>query len=153
MTSRAQKIVIGLAIAAVVGLSLLGFIAGAAVYGWRAATRAGNETATIQNLKTIDAVETQYFTTRSRTFATFDQLVREQMLSSKFVGNPPVTDGYILTLSLTTKPMGSASSYKLAADPVDSDVGGKHFYLDSDSNRIHVNADGAAGPDDPVIDK
>ena len=153
MSTKTQKVVIGLAIAAVVVLVLVGFITGAAVYGWRAATRAGNEAATIQNLKTIAAVETQYFNTHNRTFGTFDHLVSEKMLSLKFAGTPPVADGYILTLSLADKPMGSATSYTLAADPIDSDYREKHFYVDSKSDQIHVNADRGAGPSDPVVNQ
>ena len=77
MTSRRQKILIGLAIAFVAGLFVLGFFVGAAVYGFKAAQRAGNETATIQNMKTIAAIEVQYFSIHNRTFATLDQLVKE----------------------------------------------------------------------------
>jgi hypothetical protein len=48
--------------------------------------------------------------------------------------------------------MGSATSYTLSADPVDSDYREKHFYLDSKSDQIHVNANAAAGPNDPLIE-
>ncbi|HXI24403.1 MAG TPA: hypothetical protein VNG71_11120 [Pyrinomonadaceae bacterium] len=113
--------------------------------------KAGNETATIANMQAIAAIEVQYFSLHNRTFATFDQLVKEKMLSSKFEGTPPIADGYILTLSLTSKPMGSGSSYTLAADPVDDDYSEKHFYLDSTSPAIHVNPDNQAGPNDPLV--
>ena len=120
MTSRRQKILIGLAIAFVACLFVLGFFVGAAVYGFKAARRAGNETATIQNMKTIAAIEVQYFSIHNRTFATLDQLVKEQMLSSKFAGNPPVADGYVLSLKLTGK-TDPGSSYTLYGDPLDDD--------------------------------
>ena len=54
-------------------IAIIGILIGAAVYGWKAATRAGNEAATLQNLKTIAAVEIQYYNTHSRSFGTFDQ--------------------------------------------------------------------------------
>lgn len=151
MTGGWQKVLIGLAIAFVAGLFLLGLVVGAAVHGWQAAKRAGNETATIQNMRTIGALEAQYFSLHNRTFATFDQLMAEKMVSSKFEGTPPIADGYILTLSLTSKPMGSGASYTLAADPVDDDYGEKHFYLDSTSLVLHVNPHNQAGPNDPLI--
>jgi hypothetical protein len=86
VTSRGQKIVIVLVVVGVCVLFVLGVLVGAGVTGWRAATRAGDEAATAQNLKTIQAVEVVYFNTHKRTFGTIDQLIAEQMLSSKFAG-------------------------------------------------------------------
>jgi type II secretory pathway pseudopilin PulG len=151
MTSRIQKIIIGLAVVVLVGLIVFGFLLGAAVYSWKAAQRAGNEAATIQNVKTIAAVEIQYFNTHNRTFGTFDQMVKEQMLSAKFAGNPVILDGYRLTLTLTAKTANLTSSYAVSADPRDESSGKRHFYLDSGSGQIHVNEDEPAGPEDPVL--
>ncbi|HYW69731.1 MAG TPA: prepilin-type N-terminal cleavage/methylation domain-containing protein, partial [Pyrinomonadaceae bacterium] len=67
-------------------IAIIGILIGAAVIGWKTAQRSANEAATIQNLKTIAAVQIQYFNTHSRTFGTFDQLVKEGMLNSKFSG-------------------------------------------------------------------
>src|SRR2546426_10914665 len=94
-------------------IAIIGILIGAAVYGWKTAQRAGNEAATMQDLKTIAAVQIQYFNTHSRTFGTFDQMVKEQMLTSKFSGNPPSADGYIFTLKLTPKTPSTPSSYTL----------------------------------------
>src|SRR3981081_4951743 len=96
-------------------IAIIGILIGAAVYGWKAAQKAGNEAATLQNLKTIAAVQIQYYNTHSRTFGTFDQLGKEQMLTSKFDGNPPSPDGYIFTLKVTPKTAGSTQTYKLNA--------------------------------------
>ena len=154
MDSRNQKILLSFFLLVIlVGLFLAGILVGASVFGWKAAQRAGNEVATIQNLKTIAAVEIQYFNTHNRTFGTFDELVRENMLSLKFDGNAPITEGYILRLSLTPGSMGAALSYKLTADPLDDSYGRKHFYLDSASGQIHVDTERGAGPDDPLLDK
>jgi hypothetical protein len=149
MTTRTRNIII-IAAAVVVlgGLFVLGVIAGAGVVGYRAAMRAGFEAATVQNLKTIAAVEAQYFVTHNRTFGTLDQLIKEQELSRKFSGDPAVADGYIFTLSITPQPDGS-SGYKINADPQSEASGAKHFYLDSSDNRIRVNPDRQAGPSDP----
>src|SRR6266852_287731 len=76
-------------------IAIIGILIGAAVYGFNAARKAGNETATQQNLKTIAAVEIQYYNTHNRTFGTFDQMIRERMLTSKFLGYPPIADGYV----------------------------------------------------------
>jgi len=131
-------------------IAIIGILIGAAVYGWKAATKAGNEAATMQNLKTIAAVQIQYYNTHGRTFGTFDQLVKEQMLSSKFAGNPPNADGYVLMLKVTPKTATSPTSFTLNADPDSPNSGGNHFYIDSTDSSIHVNKDQAAGPNDPV---
>ena len=131
-------------------IAIIGILIGAAVYGWKAATKAGNEAATQQNLKTIAATQIQYYNTHSRSFATFDQLIKEQMLTSKFAGNPPIVDGYVLTLKVTPKTATSTTSYTLNADPQDNGSGTNHFYIDSTDSSIHLNQTQAAGPNDPV---
>lgn len=131
-------------------IAIIGILIGAAVYGWRAAQKAGNEAATLQNLRTIAAVQIQYYNTHGRTFGTFDQLVKEQMLSSKFAGNPPIADGYTLTLKVTPKTATSQTSYTLNADPQDTGSGTNHFFIDSTDSSVHINQTQPAGPSDPV---
>lgn len=131
-------------------IAIIGILIGAAVVGWRAANKSGNEAATIQNIKTIATVQIQYYNTHARTFGTFEQLTKEEFLSSKFSGNPPVADGYLFTLNVTPKTANSSSSYTLNADPIDAGSGTNHFYIDSTDSSIHVNPAQPAGPKDPV---
>jgi len=131
-------------------IAIIGILIGAAVVGYRAATRAGYEAATLQNMKTIAAVQIQYFNTHSRSFGTFDQLTKDSGLSSKFAGNPPVADGFVYTLKVVPKTPSGNSSYTLNADPQDAGSGTRHFYLDSTDSSIHVNESQSAGPADPV---
>ena len=131
-------------------IAIIGILIGAAVYTFKTAQKSGNEAATMQNIHTIAAVQIQFYNTHSRTFGTFDQMIKEQMLTSKFAGNPPNTDGYIYTLKVTPKTAGGASSYTLNADPQNESSGTNHFYIDSSDSSIHVNAAQAAGPTDPV---
>ena len=144
MTKR-QKILIGLPLALLASMIIVGLLM-VLSFPWVSARRAGNEAATIQNLKTIAAVETQYFNIHTRTYATFDQLVREEMLGRKFAGHPVIADGFVLTLKLDQQ-----HGYTLTADPQDRSSGKRHFYLDSASTRIRANQDGPAGPHDPVL--
>src|SRR2546429_7168363 len=81
-------------------IAIIGILIGAAVIGFKAAQKAGNEAATLQDLKTIAAVEIQYFNTHSRTFGTFDQLIKDVNFDTRFSGNPAGADGYIFTLKL-----------------------------------------------------
>jgi hypothetical protein len=152
--TRNQKIVTGVVIAVLVCLLAAGgLLFGAALMGWRSATRAGNEAATVQNLMTIGAVEIQYYHTHGRRFGTFEDLTRESFLSGKFRGDAPVTDGYVLTLTVTPATASAQASYSVTADPQDDGTGTNHFYLDSSSNEIRVNPHHRAGPNDPPLKK
>ncbi|HYX31081.1 MAG TPA: prepilin-type N-terminal cleavage/methylation domain-containing protein [Pyrinomonadaceae bacterium] len=129
-------------------IAIIGILIGAAVISYRAAMKSGYEAATLQNMHTIAAVQIQYFNTHSRSFGTFEQLTKDAGLPAKFLGNPPVADGYTYTLKLVPKTPNSTSSYTLNADPQDS--GSNHFYIDSNDSSIHVNATQSAGPNDPL---
>ena len=131
-------------------IAIIGILIGAAVYTFKASQKAGNEAATQQNIKTIAAVQIQYYNTHGRTFGTFEQMIKEQMLTSKFAGNPPLADGYIFTLKVTPKSASQPTSYTLNADPQSDGSGKNHFYIDSTDSSIHVNPTQAAGPNDPV---
>jgi len=131
-------------------IAIIGILIGAAVYTFKASQKAGNEAATQQNIKTIAATQIQYYNTHSRTFATFEQLIKEQLLSTKFAGNPPNADGYIYTLKVTAKTAGAPSSYTLNADPQSDGAGTNHFYIDSSDSSIHLNPTQPASASDPV---
>jgi hypothetical protein len=149
MSSSIQKIFLVLVSVTLIGLVLAAIVFVKAFSGWQMAIRAGNETATVQHLKTISVVESDYFYSHRKSFGTFEQLVKEQMLSAKFDGNPVTVDGYILTLTLTAEP----PSFAVTANPASAAEGSKHFYLDSVSREIRVNSDKPAGPNDPVLNK
>lgn len=136
-------------------IAIIGILIGAATIGWQAAVRSSNETAAIKYLQTISTVELQYYNTHNRNFGTFEQLVKEQMLDARFSTNPPNVDGYIFTLKVSPKTANAQTSYTVNADPLQSEgigaTGKNHFYMDSTSGTIHVNADQPAGPNDPPI--
>ena len=136
-------------------IAIIGILIGAAVIGWRAAQKAGNEAATLQDLRTISAVQIQYYNTHNRTFGTFDQLVKDGVLDSKFSGNPPVADGYIFNLKVTPKSANQSTSYTLNADPQQTEgvgaTGTNHYYVDSTGAGIHLNQGQPASANDPVL--
>jgi len=136
-------------------IAIIALMIGAATYAFRSAQIQGHETATIKALDTIGVVELQFFNTHNRNFGTFEQLVKEGLLDSRFSGNPPVVDGYTLTLKLTPKTPNQQSSYTLNADPQQSEgigaTGRNHFYIDSTAGTKHVNGDQPAGPNDPPL--
>lgn len=136
-------------------IAIIGILIGAATYGWRAAQIQGHEAATIKALDTISVVELNYFNTHNRTFGTFEQLVNDKLIDTRFSGNPPIVDGYVLALKVVPKSTTQQSSYTLNADPQqDSGLGatGKnHFYMDSSGGEKHVNETQPAGPNDPPL--
>jgi len=129
-------------------IAIIGILIGAAVIGFKAAQKAGNEAATIQDLKTIAAVQIQYFNTNSRTFGTFEQLTKDKLLNERFSGNPPTTDGYVFTLKVVEKTPNAPSSFTLNADPQTDNTGKNHFYIDSGDSNIRSNSNQPAGPTD-----
>jgi type II secretory pathway pseudopilin PulG len=151
MTTLTKKIIVGVvAVLLLVVIALAAVLIGTGFYGWKAAQSAGNEAATMQNLKTIAAVEIQYYNTHNRTFGTLDQLIKENMLTAKFLGNPPAVDGYIFILSVSPKTVNQPSSYILNADPQSDSAGKSHFYIDSNSPAIHINPNQPARATDPT---
>lgn len=131
-------------------IAIIGILIGVAVLSFKNAQKAGNETATRQNIQTLAGIEIQYHTTHGRQFATFEQLLAEKLITNKFEGNPPIADGYIFTLKIIPKSATAAASFTLNADPQDSSTGKNHFFIDSIDSAIHVNPDQPAGPNDPV---
>src|SRR5260370_21818746 len=116
-------------------IAIIGILIGAASVTWRATQIQGHETATIKALDTNAVVERQYYNGRNRNYGTFDQMVKEGILDTRFVaGNPPTVDGYVLTLKVTPKGANQQTSYSLNADPQQtgglSATGRNHFYID-----------------------
>jgi prepilin-type N-terminal cleavage/methylation domain-containing protein len=132
-------------------IAIIGILIGAAVIGFKAAQKAGNEAATLQDLKTVAAIEIQYYNTHNRTFGTFEQMVQDKVLTAKFSGNPPIVDGYVFTLKVIPKSATQPTSYTLNADPQTDTTGSNHYYLDSTDGAIHVNANQPAGPNDTPL--
>lgn len=151
MTALAKGIIIGVIAVVVLVALMMGVLIVAGVYGWKSAQRAGNEAATVQNLKTIAALEIQYFNTHNRNFGTFDEMVKEGMLTSRFKGDVAIVDGYIFTLKVSAKTASRPASYTLNADPQSDATGKNHFYIDSILGTIHVKADQPASATDALF--
>jgi Tfp pilus assembly protein PilE len=147
MTPLVRNILIGVTVMVLLVALTVAILAAVALRGWNSVQRAGNEAATLQNLKTIAAVETQYSNTHKGSYGTFAQLINEHLLSNKFATNATTNaDGYLLTLSLKENP----AFYSVSAEPKDHSTGHSHFYIDSKSEGVHVNRNGPAGPSDSL---
>jgi hypothetical protein len=86
-------------------------------------------------------------------YGTFEQLTSGGYLDARFKGERPSLHEYSYTLNLSEKsPSGSSTSYACNADPERTgDRAGRHFYIDSASNEIHINATRPANATDEVI--
>ena len=146
-----KALLIAAAVVVLLTVAIIGVLIGGAVIGFKAAQKAGNEAATLQDLKTIAVGEIQYFNTHKRAFGTFDQLIKDMNFDTRFSGNSPVADGYTFTLKLKPKTPSGPASYKLNADPQTDSTGKNHFFIDSTSGTIHVNSTQPASATDPPL--
>ncbi len=137
-------------------IAIIGILIAVGVTGWKAAVRSANEAAAIKTLRTVAEQQMLYYNSHQRTtFGTFDEMLKENMLDTRFAGTTPVVDGYVYTLRVIPKSTSTQAGYALNADPQVSEgvsaTGKNHFYLDSDTNTIHVNSSQAATVSDPPI--
>jgi len=137
-------------------IAIIGILIAVGVTGWKAAVRAANEAAAIKTLRTIAEQQMLYYNSHQRTaFGTFEEMLKENMLDSRFAGTNPVVDGYIFQMRVIPKSQTTQPGFVINSDPQVTEgmgaTGKNHFYLDSDSNTIHVNSTQPASVTDPPI--
>jgi len=137
-------------------IAIIGLLIGVGTIGWTTAMRAGNETATAQMMKNLQAYEAQYASRNKGNFATFDDLVTKMSLDEAFKGENPVKNGYVFTLTVVPASGSTQSSYNLQANPQTADgvlaSGTRHFYVDSTLSTIRATDENRpAKADDPSI--
>jgi hypothetical protein len=112
------------------------------------AVGAADEGFAIQTLKLIATAQAQAKVTRG-SYGDFKTLAQSGFLDQRFADAAPTMKGYQFTMT------ASDSEFVVNADPtaVQSQTmkGGRHFYLDSSDNSIHVNATQAATKSDPIL--
>jgi prepilin-type N-terminal cleavage/methylation domain-containing protein len=137
-------------------IAIIGILIAVGVTGWKAAVRAANEAAAIKTLRTIAEQQMLYYNAHQRsTFGTFDEMLKENLLDTRFSGGTPVIEGYLFTMKVIPKSPTSQPGYTVTADPQVTEgvgaTGRNHYFLDSNSNTIHVNATQQATAADPPI--
>jgi prepilin-type N-terminal cleavage/methylation domain-containing protein len=137
-------------------IAIIGILIAVGVTGWKAAVRAANEAAAVQSLRTLTQQQMLYYNAHQRTtYGTFDEMVKDGLVDNRFAGSSPVVDGYVFTMRIVPKTTSTPPGYQINADPqVKEGVGAtgrNHFFVDSDKNTIHVNADQPATATDPSI--
>lgn len=137
-------------------IAIIGILIAVGVTGWKAAVRSANEAAAIKTLRTIAEQQMLYYNSHQRSsYGTFDEMLKEGLLDSRFAGTTPVVDGYVYQMRVTPKSTTSQAGYAINSDPQVTEgvgaTGKNHFFLDSDSNTIHVNPTQPATVTDPPI--
>ena len=137
-------------------IAIIGILIAVGVTGWRAAVRSANEAAAVKTLRTIAEQQMLYYNSHQRsTFGTFDEMLKENFLDTRFAGTTPVLDGYVYTMKVIPKSTAQQPGYTVNTDPQVSEgvgaTGRNHYYVDSDTNTIHVNATQPATAADPPI--
>ena len=137
-------------------IAIIGILIGVGIAGYKASIRAANEAAAVKTLRSISEQQMLYFNAHQRSsFGSFEEMRKESLLDSRFDGTTPVVDGYVYTMKIIPKSTSSQAGYTINADPqVPTGVSatGKNFYyVDSDSNTIHVNDTAPATASDKPI--
>ena len=114
--------------------------------GMQQSVARADETAAIGALHTISVAQRTYSTSNNGSFGSFAQLVEGKFLDSRFSEEKPKLRGYVLTMTAT------ADSYNINADPEPTQAG-RHFFMDSSSGLIHVNASQPATARDPPTEQ
>ena len=137
-------------------IAIIGILIAVGVTGWKAAVRSTNEAAAIKELRTIAEQQMLYYNSHQRSaFGTFDEMLKENLLDTRFAGSTPVVDGYVFQMRVVPKSTTTQPGFAINSDPQVTDgvgaTGKNHFYLDSESNTIHVNPTQPATVADPPI--
>lgn len=137
-------------------IAIIGILIAVGVTGWKAAVRSANEAAAIKTMRTVAEQQMLYYNSHQRTtFGGFDEMLKEGLLDNRFTGTTPVVEGYIFSMRVIPRSTTQQAGYTLNADPQVSEgtgaTGKNHFYLDSDTNTIHVNESQPAAASDPSI--
>lgn len=137
-------------------IAIIGILIAVGVTGYKAAMRAANEAAAVKTLRTIAEQQMLYYNAHQRsTFGTFEEMRKENLLDQRFDGTTPIADGYVYTMKVIPKSTTAQAGYTINADPQVGEgvsaTGKNHYYVDSDTNTIHVNDQQPATATDPPI--
>ncbi|MEP6912628.1 MAG: hypothetical protein ABI923_07730 [bacterium] len=137
---------------AIMGISIAVGVTGC---GWKAAVRSANEATAIKTLRTIAEQQRMFYDSHQRSsFGTFDEMLRANLLDTRFAGSSPVVEGYVYNMRVIPKSASALAGFTVNADPKVTKgfcaTGKNHFYLDSESNSIHVNSTHPATATDPL---
>ena len=111
-----------------------------------------DEAVAISTLRAIAHAQTALSVSNAGNYGTFEQLADGGYLDNRFNSSKPKVPGYVLTMTSSPGSSGAESSYSCRADPDrKANNAGRHFYIDSTSPEIHMNATQSATANDETI--
>ena len=120
--------------------------------GLKQSSNRAEETSAIATLRTIAQAQTTYSITNAGNYAGFEQLSEGGLLDPRFNHTNPELHGYVFSLTTKQALDTSQNFYSCNADPSPtSHLGGRHFYIDSKSQAIRVNATQPATEKDEIL--
>jgi prepilin-type N-terminal cleavage/methylation domain-containing protein len=136
-------------------IAIIGILIGVGIPAWKLMIRRGNETAAMRTIDTIRQVQADYQFGHRGDYGTFDELIKDGALDSRFTGDAPVVSGYIFTMKVTKKAPTQPASFSVNADPQAAEgyaaTGHRHFYFDPGLSTTRENPDQPATATDPPI--
>lgn len=131
-------------------IAIIGILIGVGVPAWKYMTRRGNEAAAIKTLNTIRESQAGFALGHRGEYGTFDQLIKDGSLDSRFAGDAPDINGYIYNMKVTPKAPGTPASYSVNANPSKpGDTGSRYFYIDPSVSTVRSSDDKEATEADP----
>jgi hypothetical protein len=111
-----------------------------------------DEAAVISTLRSIASAQRAYSLSNNGDYGTFPQLTETGYLDARFNSSKPVVRGYVLIMTTMPREAGaSEASYSCNADPEETAKDARHFYIESGTSVIHVNASQPATANDESI--
>jgi prepilin-type N-terminal cleavage/methylation domain-containing protein len=137
-------------------ISIIGILVAIGIPAWQASVRSANEASAITALQRTSTAQVTYYNTKNRSgYGTFDQLSSGGYLGKEFVGDTPLVNGYIFSMTLTAKSGNQPPGYGVNADPQKptglTATGSRFFYIGSDVGTPTSNNDKRATPEDPPV--
>jgi len=103
-------------------IAIIGILIAVGVTGWKAAVKQANEAAAVKTMRTISEQQMLYYNGHNRsTFGTFEEMLKDGMLDTRFSGSTPVVEGYVFTMKVVPKSTSQPASYTIVADPQQSE--------------------------------
>ena len=111
----------------------------------------GNEAGAITALSTIAKAQQVYALSNDGNYGSLEQLTEGGYLDARFKSSEDAVKEYVLTMTTEPSAPGKIASFSCTADPKNPGAtAGRHFYIDSTSPLIHVNATQPATATDPI---
>lgn len=112
-----------------------------------------DEAVAITTLRSITVAQRAYSLTNDGNYGTFEQLVQGGYLDTRFNSSKPKIKDHVFSMTVNPKePSAVEGFYSCNADPESAgERAGRHFYIDSSSPNIHVNATQTASASDEML--